>query len=80
MSTISLLPKSKERSVFEVSLDEYPSQPWSHAAYTFDSTTNPKTREIALKTLNQWFNYNFHPSSWKTYAQYQVEQINSKLG
>ena len=44
-------------SVFEVSLNSYPLQPWLHA----------KTN------LNQWFNYGLNPTTWTRFSLQQIK-------
>jgi len=44
-------------SVFEVSLNSYPLQPWLHA----------KTN------LNQWFNYGLNPTTWTRFSLQQLK-------
>jgi hypothetical protein len=60
----TVLPPKQERSVFEVTLEEYPTQPWIRYHKTRDDS--------------QWFNYNMNAKTFKDYAAEQV-RIDTEL-
>jgi len=68
---ISVPPR--ERSIFDVSLAEYPTQPWSRPAQILDANRKPAEAHALLANLSQWFNYKLTPKTFATYAARQQQ-------
>ena len=63
----------RERSIFEVALSEYPTQPWSRPALMLDANRKPAEAQALLGNLSQWFNYKLTPKTFASYAARQQQ-------